>query len=400
MPTDILVLVNRPIRKLTSGYDARVYNLCRQTRARLHLYVISLGEDASRGAEIDRSSVFSTIEEFDHKSWGRPSPRRHLRTSEADFLRLAYPGPYHALLDRLRGVIAQHGIRKVVAFGASLAGIARDLEPASSAIDICDSQVLRLNREAQVGRESLSARLRRWRWTRTEADLPRWFDVVTTIGPPDTNQLVMLSGEAARGKLHSIPNGVGEQFVSAGNDASAPDRRGVAFWGNLPFGPNREAMRYFFQQVYLPHLRSHRVEVCVIGRDPEPWLSELAANDPHVKVLGFVDDLAKEIAHYPVMINPMVTGGGMKNKVLEAFGLHVAVVSTPLGIDAIPEAKHGVHLLMAEDPQDFATSVLLLLDDTEQRRAMTDAAFELLNRDYRWNGIGDRWNRLLGLTAG
>lgn len=396
MLPDVLVLVNRPVRKLSSGYDMRVYNLCRRMPARLHLFVVGRGgKDVSRGPDLDRESVFTTIEELEPGFWGPPSWRRHFRTNEAEFLRLAHPGPYQALLARLRRRLAEHNIRKVVVFGANLSGIARDLGQPGTAIDICDSQALRLSRDARVTREPFRERVKRWRWTRTEGQLTRWFDVVTTIGPPDTLQLQQLSQGFGVDRLHSIPNGVGDQMVRQGSHAA--ERRGVAFWGNLPFPPNREAMRHFFQRVYLPYLQKQGVEVCVIGRDPEPWLLELASRDAQVRVLGFVDDLAAELCRYPVMVNPMVNGSGMKNKVLEAFGLRMAVVSTSMGIDAFPDAVDGTHLLVADDPEAFATAVLALLDDPGRRHRITEAAAEFLERDYRWATIGDRWNRLIGL---
>jgi len=56
----------------------------------------------------------------------------------------------------------------------------------------------------------------------------------------------------------------------------------------------------------------------------------------------------------------MVTGSGLKNKVLEAFALGRAVVSNRMGIESIVGAPPGVHFRLAEKPAEFAEEILSL----------------------------------------
>lgn len=397
-PIETLILTNRPIRKESSGYDIRVFNLCQQMPGRLHLFVVPFAPDCSKGAELDRKKVFSSIDEMSPQDWGLPSFYRHFRTRESDFLRLAYPVSYRKLLKRISARIQENRINRIVIFGANLAGLAHDLGVQSTVLDVCDSSVLRMSRDATKSGRDLRGWLQRWRWSRTEGKLTSWFTVVTTIGPIDSAEVARQSHGIHLERLHSIPNGVGAQFLR--NTAPAVEnRRGVVFWGNLPFPPNRDALRFFFNHIYLPHLKAHQVEVCIIGRDPEPWLLDLSKRDSNVRVLGFVEDLPREIIRYPVMINPMVSGGGMKNKIIEAFGLRLAVVSTSMGIDAFEDVKSGQHLRVADTPTQFSDAVLSLLNDPHERSRMTSNARELLDGHYRWEGIGRKWNRLLDVSV-
>ena len=245
-------------------------------------------------------------------------------------------------------------------------------------------------------RQRLRERMQLLRCAPVEGGLPRWFEQVTTINEADTREVLRLHGADA-GNVHTIPNGVGERFLAPLADPQTC--RGVAFWGNLSFLPNAEALRHFVHAIYQPHLRSRGVRLRVIGDSAPAWLLDAAQHDAQIEVLGLVDDLVAAVRPYPVMVNPMLSGSGMKNKVLEAFGLGLAVVSTPLGIESISQAVSGEHHLAADTPQRFAESVLRLLDDESLRQRLRMRANTLLHGHYRWDIIGHRWRELIAAAS-
>jgi glycosyltransferase involved in cell wall biosynthesis len=193
-------------------------------------------------------------------------------------------------------------------------------------------------------------------------------------------------------KVLTVPNGVDAAFLDPLPEPSR--RRGVAFWGNLAFGPNDEALRLFLNDVYRPTLRPAGVEFCIIGPNAPHWLTDFAADDTCVVLLGYVPDLRASVTRYPVMVNPMRTGSGLKNKVLEAFALGLAVVSTPLGVEALPEVRDGIHVLEAEDGRSFGHAVLDLLENEQRRLALRAESNSLVHNHYRWEVIGAAWQAL------
>jgi glycosyltransferase involved in cell wall biosynthesis len=174
------------------------------------------------------------------------------------------------------------------------------------------------------------------------------------------------------------------------------DRRGVVFWGNLDFEPDIDPLSFFLDRVWYPTLRTAGVEVEVVGGNAPTWLADFARREPLVRLAGFVPDLRSAVSRYPVMINPMQTGSGLKNKVLEAFGLGIAVVSTARGVEALPAVRDGEHLTIAEDAADFADAVLELLDDQARRLRLRANANALLNDHYRWSVAARPWRALFG----
>ncbi|MGH4008077.1 MAG: glycosyltransferase family 4 protein [Pseudonocardiaceae bacterium] len=391
-----LVLTSRLIQSWHSGYDLRVANLCAQLPGEVHLVIAPLAPAMDPQPSITADAIFDSVEELAQLHAGHKSGWRHLRLSDDHFLERTRPAAFAAARDRLRAVVRERDINHVVVFGGNLAELASTLDHPNVLLDVCDSTSLTARREL-TGSTYPPRGLRRWRSRLalhrarvTEARFPDRFRHVTTISAQDSREIVELHGAATN--VHTIPNGIAELFLAP---LPSPGlRRGVAFWGNLEFGPNAEALWFFLRQVYLPVLREADVELCVVGAGAPGWLTELAASEPRIALAGFVDDLGDAVTRYPIMINPMRTGSGLKNKVLEAFGLGLAVVSTTMGVEALPAARDGVHFVGATDA-DFGSAVLKLLADEPRRRAIRSQAKALLHEHYRWEVVGRAWQSLV-----
>jgi glycosyltransferase involved in cell wall biosynthesis len=234
----------------------------------------------------------------------------------------------------------------------------------------------------------------RARLAKTEACLPHWFSHVTTVNGADTDTVSKLSGRSTN--VSTIPNGVSpdlaETFAADGHVAK---RKGVAFWGNLAFKPNTDAVRFCYENVYRPHLAPVGFEWCVVGRDAEPWLQEEAKRDRGIRLTGFVDNIRSVLVEYLIMVNPMRIGSGLKNKVLEAFAMGLAVVSTELGIESISPARDGVDYMRADEPSRIASAIKLLIENERLRLSMIKSAREVVLEHYTWSKVAGDLDALL-----
>lgn len=393
-----VVLTNRMPVSDADGYDLRVCSLSRYAEGPQHLLVVPFDAPDARPPTRSAESAFASFELLPEPFAGAASPRRHLRVSDGSFLRLAYPRAFAAGVAAIRDAIVRRRADRLVVFGSNLGDLARAVGFPHVLLDVCDSVALTAARQYRHDGVRLSAcqraraRLHLWRMQRGEAALPDHFNQVTTINAADTAEIVRLHG-GRPSNVHTLPNGVGEAFLVPMLDIRR--ERSIAFWGNLDFAPNREAVRYFIDSIYRPHLRAAGARVRIIGKGAEPWLLDLAAADPQLEVVGFADDLIGAVSRCAVMVNPMRIGSGLKNKVLEAFALGLPVVSTHLGAEAFPSAAHDQHLLLADDPREFAAAVLKLLDDDPTRLRLRASARQLVDETYRWQAVGARWNALL-----
>jgi glycosyltransferase involved in cell wall biosynthesis len=91
----------------------------------------------------------------------------------------------------------------------------------------------------------------------------------------------------------------------------------------------------------------------------------------------------------------MLTGSGIKNKVLEALAMARPVVSTTLGIEAL-EVADGRELRIADTPADFAAAVLELLRDRDARRRLGQAGRARVLQRYTWDACAASYEELYG----
>lgn len=394
---NILAVTSTSLQLRHSGYDLRVAHLCRALAAaghRLHLLVVPLDArpPAIRTADLGADDIFERVDSAPSPPPNRHSVFRHLRASEADYYRLAQPAYHRAVLAQMDDACRSQTPDRVIFFGSNLIGFRSAMQHMPHLVDVCDSVHLTLDRHYAATppagrRDALRRRLQLLRWQRAEGSLARGFKGVAAISPADAARLRQLNGGA---HVAVIPNGVDAALLGAPR-LPAAHRRGVVFWGNLGFAPNAEALRFYYDEVHRPHLAALDVKLTVIGANAPSWLQERARHDTSLRLMGFVDDLPAAVGEYPVMIAPLISGSGLKNKVLEAFALRLAVVATPMAVEAIAEAADGVHFRGARHPGELAQVVRHLLDDTAERQRLTQAARSLVDTHYTWEGVGKKW---------
>lgn len=164
----------------------------------------------------------------------------------------------------------------------------------------------------------------------------------------------------------------------------------LVFVGSMDWLPNADAVQYFAKDIF-PKLRAHLPEVrfTIVGKDPSRDLMKLAQGTAGLHVTGTVDDVRPYIEEATVYVVPIRFGGGTRLKVLEAFSMGKPVVSTSLGCEGIA-CEDGKHLVIADNPVNFADSVLQLLKDERYRRELGNNAQKLARKQYSWQTIGDK----------
>jgi glycosyltransferase involved in cell wall biosynthesis len=141
--------------------------------------------------------------------------------------------------------------------------------------------------------------------------------------------------------------------------------RHILHIGTMYWPPNIDAVNWFVRHVY-PLIRQERpdVQFDVVGSRPPAEL--LALNDAGlgINVTGYVQDPIPYQRRAAVMVVPLLAGGGMRVKILNALAEGIPIVSTTLGYEGISVAP-GKDILVGDTPEEFATAVLSLLNDVD-----------------------------------
>ncbi|MGO4293131.1 glycosyltransferase [Chitinophaga sp. RAB17] len=132
---------------------------------------------------------------------------------------------------------------------------------------------------------------------------------------------------------------------------------------------------WFFKEVY-PLLPAH-LKICVIG-SITPHVSGEYKN---VVRIPFVEDLDAYYLKARVSLCPMLTGTGVKVKVVEAMSHGLPVVCTERGLDGLPD-KTNNGCLSANDPKEFAAHILHLLEDKAFYESMSQQSLSSFHKHF------------------
>jgi glycosyltransferase involved in cell wall biosynthesis len=206
------------------------------------------------------------------------------------------------------------------------------------------------------------------------------FDRVLAASPDDRE---LLARNCAREKIFIVPNAVelGPPPAAQGGPGCS-----IYFAGRLDYPPNREAVWWFYRQVW-PLIRRQLPEArwTIVGACPE-LLGEELLRDPQVVLTGSVEKTGPYLHPSSLVIVPLNLGGGTRFKILEAWSTGKAVVSTSKGAEGLA-CRHGDNIWIANTPDEFAHAVVRLLSDSSLRARLGERGWETVKEQYSWERL-------------
>jgi len=136
--------------------------------------------------------------------------------------------------------------------------------------------------------------------------------------------------------------------------------------GSLDWIPNQEGISWFLDNCW-PHVLSSvpNAKFYLAGRNAPKLLIERIAEYPNVVYVGEVENSSNFMQSKAVMIVPLLSGSGMRIKIVEGMALGKAIVTTTIGAEGIA-VEDGKHLAIADTPLHFAKRVVELLLSKEE----------------------------------
>lgn len=158
----------------------------------------------------------------------------------------------------------------------------------------------------------------------------------------------------------------------------------IVFTGNLGYQPNVTAVRHFKDAIW-PRIRDRAPDLVwrIAGKNPEA-IASFVDGDSRIRVTGNMADAIAVLASAKVAVVPLLAGSGTRFKIVEAWAAGTPVISTRLGAEGLPY-NAGEHLLICEEPREFAEAVLFLLEAPEARAQLAEAGRRLYETRYTWD---------------
>jgi glycosyltransferase involved in cell wall biosynthesis len=223
-----------------------------------------------------------------------------------------------------------------------------------------------------------------WRKSfRYERDACRRFDRVVAVSEEDR---LRMEREYGLSEVADVPTGVDTEFFRP-HGLERREPHNLVFTGSMDWLPNEDAIQYFTKEI-LPLIRRSvpDVSLTVVGRNPYPSLIELSKRDPSVIVTGRVEDVRPYMERAAAYIVPIRVGGGTRLKIYEAMAMEKPIVSTTIGAEGLP-VRDGEELLLADEAETFASSVVRVLQDESFAQALGGRAASIVRESFGWDRV-------------
>ena len=158
------------------------------------------------------------------------------------------------------------------------------------------------------------------------------------------------------------------------------EREGITFLGGYRHPPNVEAMEHFVTEV-MPLLREKQkgIKLHIYGSNLPKSLEELASDD--IILEGFVESLATVFENCRVFVVPLLSGAGLKGKVIDCLSYGVPSVLSPIAAEGT-NLNHGINTMIAEDPEEWVTNIIQLYNDETMWNKISENSLSLAKELY------------------
>lgn len=163
-------------------------------------------------------------------------------------------------------------------------------------------------------------------------------------------------------------------------DNSKTEFPSVFHIGSLEWMPNREALMWFLDEVWpLVVQKQPTAKFYVAGKGMPSDIKNL--NRPNVVMVGEVEDAVEFMQSKAVMVVPLLSGSGIRLKILEGMSMGKAIVSTHIGASGI-EYIDGENIIIADSADDFAKGVIECISDRSKTDTLGANARKLIENKY------------------
>lgn len=174
------------------------------------------------------------------------------------------------------------------------------------------------------------------------------------------------------------------------------NRKGIMFVGGFNHTPNVDGVKWFMEKVYPIIKEKKNIPFIIAGSNPPQLIKDYANEE--ITVTGFISDekLAEIYENSRIVVAPLRYGAGIKGKVVEAMSKGMPIVTTSIGAEGLANTENI--LMVEDDPQKLAETILNLYDDEERLNTIskdmrkyiadnysTKAAWNIIKKDFEKN---------------
>lgn len=165
----------------------------------------------------------------------------------------------------------------------------------------------------------------------------------------------------------------------------------VTFLGGLHWPPNAEGVRWFAERVWPTVAEAVPGAILTVIGKGSP--GGLPRGGPTIEVAGYVPRLQPYLAETAAFVVPLLSGAGMRVKILDAWCWGLPVVSTSVGAEGI-DVCDGENILLGDTETRLAECLVRVLRDGIVAKRLADGGRATVERTYDWRTVYKAWDRV------
>lgn len=150
--------------------------------------------------------------------------------------------------------------------------------------------------------------------------------------------------------------------------------------GSMDWIPNEEGIKWFLNNVWKKvAINNPDWKLKLAGRKMPNWLLNISKNN--IEVPGEVESASNFICENGIMIVPLLSGSGMRIKIIEAMALNKLVIATTIAAKGI-KSEHKRNIVIANTAEDFVKEINYYINHESDRHLIAKSGQELVATNY------------------
>jgi hypothetical protein len=160
-------------------------------------------------------------------------------------------------------------------------------------------------------------------------------------------------------------------------------RVSLCFIGSFNWIPNREGIVWFIKNIF-PRIKENYPEICInIAGIESEKINELKGLDG-VNLKGFVKNSSDFLLDNGIFVAPLISGSGVKIKVLEALNIGMPCVLTEIASEGL-DLPDSINISKTAD--DFTNDLLQLINNESDRKIRGLDGYSFIKAKFSENKI-------------
>lgn len=235
--------------------------------------------------------------------------------------------------------------------------------------------------------EFLSRRLKSY-----ETEQINRFHQVFAISEPDRQHILLMGCET---RLDVFP--VAIDFDKYNVDTSKTSFPTLFHLGAMDWRPNKEGLEWFLDEIW-PDIEKLNGELrfYIAGKNMQKQFFDY--DSENLIVEGEIFDAVEFMNSKAIMIVPLLSGSGMRVKIIEGMAMEKCIIATTMAAEGI-NCKPGKDILIADTADEFYRSILQCITKPNKWREIGESARKTVQRDHEMNSNAERMFKIYELLT-